>query len=645
MGNHPADRQVNAKRGVAGPTTLADNELAALRAIVEATAGSTGTVFFESLVGHLATALGVSYAFVAEFAGAATRVRTLAYCGKGQTLPNLEFDLAGTPCQDVVLGGLCHHARGVRKEFPKDKILVDLEIESYMGVPLLNAGGKVLGHLAVFDERPMPPEPRRLLIFKVFAARAAAELQRLRYEQQLLESEERYRDLFEEAPIGYIQEDLDSRFINANRAAMQILGLKPHEVVGMVGMSLVADTPENKQRVRQAFALIGEGMGTGGVVIQLRRKDDGRPIWVQWYSRPEPYGKYTRTVLVDITDRVLAEQEKARLTEQNLYLQEELKGIHNFEEIIGLSPALTAVLDNVRRVASTDSTVLIMGETGTGKELIARAIHSNSRRKDKPLIKINCAALPPGLVESELFGHEKGAFTGAIARRIGRFELADGGTLFLDEIGELPLETQAKLLRVLQEREIERVGGSVPIRVDVRIIAATNRDLKKAVAERNFREDLYYRLNVFPVPLPPLRDRTEDIPLLARFLVDKFATRIGRRVEAISEDTIRRLIAYRWPGNIRELENVLERAVILAAGPMLEVEIGGEIPSGPTAIEDTSLCSLEAIERRHMVGVLRQTDWLIEGPRGAARILGLHPNTLRSRLKKLGIARSSHEDS
>ena len=410
MGKHPADRQVNAKHGVAGPTTLADNELAALRAIVEGTAGSTGTVFFESLVGHLATALGVSHAFVAEFAGAATRVRTLAYCGKGQTLPNLEFDLAGTPCQDVVLGGLCHHARGVRKEFPKDKILVDLEIESYMGVPLLNAGGKVLGHLAVFDERPMPPEPRRLLIFKVFAARAAAELQRLRYEQQLLESEERYRDLFEEAPIGYIQEDLDSRFINANRTAMQILGLKPHEVVGTVGMSLVADTPENKQRVHQAFASIGEGKGTGGVVIQLRRKDDGRPIWVQWYSRPEPNGKYTRTVLVDITDRVLAEQEKARLTEQNLYLQEELKGIHNFEEIIGLSPALTAVLDNVRRVASTDSTVLIMGETGTGKELIARAIHSNSRRKDKPLIKINCAALPPGLVESELFGHEKGAF-------------------------------------------------------------------------------------------------------------------------------------------------------------------------------------------------------------------------------------------
>ena len=203
-------------------------------------------------------------------------------------------------------------------------------------------------------------------------------------------------------------------------------------------------------------------------MIELRRKDDGRPIWVQWYSRPEPNGKYTRTVIVDITDRVLAEQEKARLQQQNLYLQEEIKGVHNFEEIIGQSPGLTAVLENVRRVAATDSTVLITGETGTGKELIARAIHSNSRRKDKPLIKINCAALPAGLVESELFGHEKGAFTGAIARRVGRFELAQGGTIFLDEIGELPADAQAKLLRVLQEREFDRVGGSAPIRVDVR---------------------------------------------------------------------------------------------------------------------------------------------------------------------------------
>jgi PAS domain S-box-containing protein len=645
MGNHPADQQARAEYDVTAPTTLHADELVVLRAIVEGTAGSTGALYFESLVGHLATALEVSYAFVAEFAGVATRVRTIAFWGKGRILPNVEYDLAETPCEDVVRSGLCHHPCGIQRRFPNDRFLVDLGIESYLGVPLHDTGGNVLGHLAVFHEKPMPAEPRRLFIFKIFATRATAELERLRYEQKILESEERYRDLFEEAPIGYIQEDLDSRFINANRTAMRILGLKPEEVTGTLGMSLVADTPENKERVRQALASIGEGTATGGVVIQLRRKDDGRPIWVQWYSRPEPNGKYTRTVIVDITDRVLAEQEKARLKEQNLYLQEEIKGIHNFEEIIGQSPALTAMLDNVRRVAPTDSTVLITGETGTGKELIARAIHSNSRRKEKPLIKINCAALPPGLVESELFGHEKGAFTGAIARRVGRFELADGGTLFLDEIGELPLETQAKLLRVLQEREIERVGGATSIRVDVRIIAATNRDLLKTVAERNFREDLYYRLSVFPIPLPPLRERTEDIPLLARFLVEKFATRTGSRVEAISQEAVRRLVAYQWPGNIRELENVLERAVILANGPTLDLEIGGETSAIPAEIEDTPLSSLEAVERRHINAVLRHTNWVIDGPRGAAHILGLHPNTLRSRLKKLGLTRSSHESS
>jgi len=632
--------------GLAPGAILERDEIAALRAIVEGTAGGTGEVFFQSLVRHLATAIGVEYAFVAEFAGERTRVRTLAYWGKGQIRANVEYDLAGTPCEDVVLGGLCHYPSGVKERFPRDEPLVAMGIESYLGVPLHDARGEVLGHLAVFDDRPLPEEQRKLFTFRSFAARAAAELERLRYEQQLRESEERYRDLYEEAPIGYVQEDLESRFISANRAAIRILGLKPDEVVGTVGMSLVAATPEAQRRVREAFASIGRGTDTAGVVLELRRKDNCRPVWVHWWSKPEPNGKYTRTVIVDITDRVLMEQEKARLQQQNQYLQEEIRSVHNIDEIIGRSAVHLAVLDKVGRVAPTDATVLIFGETGTGKELIARAIHSNSQRRDKPLIKLNCAALPAGLVESELFGHEKGAFTGAIARRIGRFELADGGTIFLDEIGELPLETQAKLLRVLQEHEFDRVGGTSPRKVDVRVIAATNRDLLKAVREKTFREDLYYRLGVFLIQLPPLRDRAQDIPLLVRFLIDKFAGRTGQRIEGATEATMRRLVAYRWPGNIRELENVLERAVILATGPTLDLEIDVE----PTSVADsptdnTPSSSLEAIERRHILGVLRQTNWVIDGPRGAAQILGLHPNTLRSRLKKLAITRSSHESS
>jgi transcriptional regulator with GAF, ATPase, and Fis domain len=298
------------------------------------------------------------------------------------------------------------------------------------------------------------------------------------------------------------------------------------------------------------------------------------------------------------------------------------------------------VLDKVRSVAPTDASVLITGETGTGKELIASAIHSASKRRDKPLIKINCAAFPPGLVESELFGHEKGAFTGALARRSGRFELANGGSIFLDEIGEIPPETQVKLLRVLQEREFERVGGGSPIKVDIRILAATNRDLLKAVHEKTFREDLYYRLNVFPIALPPLRERKEDIPLLVHYLVHKFATRIGKRIEGVTEQTMRRLIDYSWPGNVRELENVLERATILATSATLDI-----VPDLPRSDEGPAVqheLTLQSVERDHIVAVLQQSDWVVDGPRGAARILGLHGNTLRNRMKKLGITRASH---
>jgi transcriptional regulator with GAF, ATPase, and Fis domain len=344
------------------------------------------------------------------------------------------------------------------------------------------------------------------------------------------------------------------------------------------------------------------------------------------------------------------EQEKIRVEQQNQYLREEIKQTHNFEEIVGRSPQVIAVLENVRRVAPTDASVLVFGETGTGKELIARAIHSASTRANKPLIKVNCAALPTGLVESELFGHERGAFSGAIARRIGKFELAHGGTIFLDEIGEVPLEVQVKLLRVLQEREFDRVGGGKPIKADVRIIAATNRDLAREVREGRFREDLYYRLNVFPIQLPPLRQRREDIPLLVQFLVGKFRARLGKPIEGVSASTVQRLIDYRWPGNVRELENVLERAAILSPGPLIDID-PEMLPAGtPATVDDAArerqpIVSLSAAERDHILCALKQSNWVIDGPNGAARVLDMHPNTLRSRLKKLGITRPAHEPS
>src|SRR6202035_2704236 len=320
-----------------------------------------------------------------------------------------------------------------------------------------------------------------------------------------------------------------------------------------------------------ALDSIRRGTDTSGVVLELRRKDDGKPVWVQWWSRPAAGGSYTRSMFIDVTDRVLMEQEQRRLEAQNTYLLEEIKETHNFEEMVGQSRALAEVVEKVKLVASTDSSVLILGETGTGKELVARAVHSNSERRNRPLVKVNCAALPIGLIESELFGHEKGAFTGATDRRIGRFELAHGGTIFLDEIGDMPSDVQVKLLRVLQEHEFERLGGSDPIKVDVRVIAATNRDLLRSASEGTFRQDLYYRLNVFPIQMPPLRERREDIPPLVHYFVRRFGLKIGRKITRIQRDTMERLISYSWPGNIRELENVIERAVILSRGIELEV--------------------------------------------------------------------------
>jgi formate hydrogenlyase transcriptional activator len=335
---------------------------------------------------------------------------------------------------------------------------------------------------------------------------------------------------------------------------------------------------------------------------------------------------------------------KNRLHAENVYLQEEIRTEHRFDEMVGGSAVLVAVLQKVERVAATDATVLVTGETGTGKELIARALHGRSGRKHRPLVKVNCGAVPASLIESELFGHVKGAFTGAIDRRVGRFELADGGTLFLDEISELTLETQVKLLRVLQEQEFEPVGSSKTLRVDVRIIAATNLDLNEEVRLGRFRSDLFFRLNVIPLTVPPLRKRPEDIPLLVTYFVSRFGKKFGRKIDAVSRDAMELLTKYQWPGNVRELQNIIERAVVLATGPVLTVDaellsIGdAQAPADPeTASRAGQLVSMRDAERQHVEAVLKHTNGVIEGPQGAARILNLNPNTLRSRMRKLGV--------
>jgi len=625
----------------------AEGDAEVLLRLAEATAHVTGAEFFATLVRHLCEVLGAPYAFVAEFAETRARVRSLAYWANGALAENFAYDLAGTPCEAVAQGEICHYPRGVARKFPGDNWLAAIRAESYLGVPLRDAAGTILGHVAVLDTRTMPEEPRRLAIFRIFGARAAAELQRMRLQQAIEESERRFRDLFEEAPIGYVYEDTDTRFVRVNRAFQEMVGLQPEEVTRTYGMSLVAPTQDSQTKVADSLAAEKAGQEKPGIEIELRRKDDGRSVFVQRYSRPEPDGKHTRTIVIDITQRVLAERERNRLSQQNAYLREEIKSEYNFEEIIGRAPSLRAALAKVKQVAPMDATALILGETGTGKELIARAIHGASRRRDGPLIKLNCAALPTGLIESELFGHEKGAFTGALERRVGRFALADGGTIFLDEIGEISHETQLRLLRVLQELEFEPVGSSRTVKVDVRMIAATNRDLEKAVADGTFRADLFYRLNVFPIQVPPLRERRTDIPMLTRYFVEKYAMKIGRRIDAIAPDTLERLLEYPWPGNVRELENVVERAVILSPGKELQVD--AELLRTPSLREaaaasrasDEPPATLDRLQRQHIRKALEQCHWVIEGPRGAALVLGLHPNTLRSRMKRLGLRRGA----
>lgn len=459
-----------------------------------------------------------------------------------------------------------------------------------------------------------------------------------RLEELLKESEERFRDLFEEAPIAYVHEGLDSKFIKANRAALRILGVTPEEVPFTYGKSLAPETPDAQKRVKDAFESIGGGTDTSGVVLELRRKDNGLPIWLQWWSNPDIGGQFTRTMFLDITDRILLEQEQAILQAQNQYLQDEIKLNNNFEEIVSKSKKFHKVLQQIEQVASTDATVLILGESGTGKELLARAVHNISKRSKRPLIKINCATLPANLIESELFGHERGAFTGAMERKIGRFELADGGTIFLDEIGELPVELQAKLLRVLQEGEFERLGNPKTMKVNVRVIAATNRNLEEAIAKKEFREDLFYRLNVFQIVSPPLRNRKEDIPLLIKHFVKKYESKMGREIKNIPDKVIDALMLYDWPGNIRELENMVERALILSVGSTLEY--GDWIPSAKKiGANQTKLLKMEDVEKEHIISVLNQTNWKVSGEKGAAKILGLNPTTLESRMKKLEIKR------
>jgi formate hydrogenlyase transcriptional activator len=678
-------------------------------AIAEGTSLSTGADFFRALVGNLASALRVPYVLVAECTDdSRTRVRTLAFWSRNGLVEDVEYALAGTPCQNVVGGTVGCYPDNIQTLFPDDTDLVRLNARGYLGVPIVTADGGVAGHLAVIDDKPLPEDDMTTALLRTFAARAGVELERLRAARhiealgrQLSIAAERARSLLainNAVVLNLTQDALFTAITGALRRVVtfdrctiflhdpqkNVLRMTSsdstvpsrHFVPGLelplegshAGWSFVNQRVFFNPDLRETRTypgedvLLEEGFRSLIVVPMVIR---GRSIGTLNLGsrRPMEFGEPEAELLQEAANQVALSIEnmreyeeigrlKAQLERENVYLREEILGEHNYEEIVGTSLALGAVVRTIDRVAPTDTTVLVIGETGTGKELIARAVHNRSPRRSRPLVKVNCGAIASGLIESELFGHVKGAFTGALERRTGRFELADGGTLFLDEIGELPLDMQVKLLRVLQEQEFEPVGSSRTIKVDVRVIAATNRNLQEEVAAGRFRADLFYRLNVLPIFVPPLRDRRDDVAQLAMFFVQKHAKRIGRSVDSVSRESLDRLAAYSWPGNVRELENVIERALVLSHDGVLDAA-QGLVPSGasvaPTgvtgpvvSVAHTSVAAarLDDVERAHIAATLDQTGWVIEGPRGAAKVLDMHPNTLRSRMKRLGLERA-----
>jgi formate hydrogenlyase transcriptional activator len=634
------------------------SEEQALRLVVEGTVSETGTEFFRALVKNLATALGTAGAWVTEYLPEEQKLRALAMWLNGKHVEHYEYCLMGTPCEPVVENReLVHIPDKIVELFPGDNDLEPLNAVSYLGIPLFGTDGAVMGHLSVLDTKPMPKDPRMISLFEIFAARAQAEHRRLLAEREVRDREEQLSLLLQSAMDAILVLDGRMDIIRINPAAERLLGCGAEDLVGeSIRDFLVNDSAAWVEKFTREIETRPEGKQQLWVPQDLvaRRWDHSVFPAEGTLSRFENQGQsFFTLILRNVDERQEAERQIQRLTQEAEYLREAVRELPGHGDLLGRSDCMQAVYAAVKQVAGTDSSVLISGETGTGKELVARSIHQSSVRAEKPLVLVNCAAIPANLIESEFFGHERGAFTGAVTRREGRFALANGGTIFLDEIGELPLELQPKLLRVLQEGEFEPLGSSKTVKVDVRVVAATHCDLKKMAADGTFREDLYFRLNVFPIRIPPLRERGRDVELLASAFVERFARRMGRRVHPLADDQLSLLRRYDWPGNVRELQNVIERAVILTSGSELQLEramagfssapgfqASSSSPIPTDADRVLTMRELEEMEAANIRRALESCRWRISGESGAARLLGIPPSTLSSRMKTLKIHRS-----
>jgi formate hydrogenlyase transcriptional activator len=515
--------------------------------------------------------------------------------------------------------------------------------------PIMSHDGRVLGTFGMFYREVREPGPDDIQLIEYASRIAGIAIEKKRAEEKLRQDERELRQLIDFLPQHVLVLDTEGFLLQANQMLLDYFGRTLEEMQGPgTDERHKRDLhPDDLERARSERRC-GLASGVPFEIEKRMRGKDGRYRWFLFRYNPllDQRGRVARwfATATDIEDRKQTEQ---RVRNENFALREQIDRDSMFEEIVGSSEALRRVLTQVSKVAPTDSTVLILGETGTGKELIARAIHNRSKRSTRAFIRVNCAAIPASLIASELFGHEKGSFTGALQRRLGRFESADGGTLFLDEVGELPLETQVALLRVLQEREFERLGGSQTVSVDVRVLAATNRDLSATVTEGKFRQDLFYRLNVFPIRVPALRERVDDIPLLVEYLIERYSQKAGKKIRNISKDTLNLFQAYDWPGNIRELQNVIERAVILSEGDTFSVDETWLTRVAPkSAVASVPLvANLAGREKEMIENALREAAGYISGPTGAAVKLGIPRQTLESKIRKLGINRQSFKTS
>lgn len=632
---------------------LSSNTLEAFRYSFESLSLLTGEEFFRELVGKIGETLHADAIWVTEYHKAQNSMTTKSFWHKGQFVDNMSYLIEATPCERVIKSSqLVHYSNSIRELFPDDhKMLEKFNAESYVGAPLHDPKGEIIGSIAFLHSKPVTVVDDVATVLKVVKSRAESELYRLKREFELTHREYQLRGLINGVKDLLINLNEKGQIEMLNATAEYYLAFCVHAQekkypiasflteASRAKLLMLTETLDKYDRADhyvwipgdlEMISANGDKFLVEGTLSQYKLDD---------------YTYYT-LVLRNREDRSGAEEKIKELIHQTEHLQVELEGIKYSSQLTGECKSIKRLLQNVYMVANTDATVLITGETGTGKELVAQHIHQTSKRNDKPLVTVNCGAIPATLIESEFFGHAKGAFTGASAERKGRFQLADGGTIFLDEIGELPLDLQVKLLRVIQEGEFEPVGSSKTIKVDVRIIAATHRNLLDLCNENKFREDLYYRLNVFPIQVPPLRERGDDVVIIANKFIEKFSIRNRKKLALLNDSQITLLKSYSWPGNIRELQNIIERAAILAESGVLDIK--ATLPVSVTTAKTTSqdieddqriLTKEELIEfeKRNIIRALRASNWKVSGKSGAAALLNMIPSTLSSRIGALGI--------